>query len=343
MAKPKFQSKPKPKPKTLPKALKPRIPQAIRNDWKAPPSRTRARAAKENVRTRGDAKILAVKAAATRRLYYATQEAGRSFGGAAGRAVAHDTVPPSLAGFNKQSYYRLANKGELVYVSGAAVTSGILVRPGEHAARQVWPLEMLSVRSKFATKVASPNLTPITNGMSSWFVELSHANRHAAFGREEVLNAMPSTVGQNTQQLVLENIAMARAKADPSLHISMKVTDYVNAKTGIAEYRRLKYFATVKSQTVKIVDERMVMARGDIGKNEVSALTSRVTKQIADILSGAMAPLKQKVGKLSVMTPTDPKTHPDSAFTYLNDGAKRTMDRQTVSAWLVKLWLAWKP
>ncbi|MHC5852958.1 eCIS core domain-containing protein [Nostoc sp.] len=123
--------------------------------------------------------------------------------------------------------------------------------------------------------------SPITAGKIAeesnikWFIEISHMMGAGTGGSTRITNAWPASVHQNTEQLAIEEVIR---KSDFSDKLLVRFTNYINPKTGQAEFMRIKIANKNTERT--IFDHIMDATRGNIDETEVRLLQETLNEKI---------------------------------------------------------------
>ncbi|KST62191.1 hypothetical protein BC008_37745 [Mastigocoleus testarum BC008] len=115
----------------------------------------------------------------------------------------------------------------------------------------------------------------LSSGKTKWYLEISHMMGAGTGGHTRITNAWPASLHQNTEQLAIEEVFRKSNFRDDLL---LKFTNYINPKTGQADFMRIKILN--KHNQDKIFDHIMDATRGDIDKNEVRLLQKTLNEKI---------------------------------------------------------------
>lgn len=196
-----------------------------------------------------------------------------------------------------------------VHVKGArdkAGTSGI--RPYfTQSGTRAWTEEHETVRNALGARLmADKGFTPLNSGTSSWGAENSHMARKAMHGPDDVLNAPPASVHQNTEMLGIET-GVEHLEKQWGDRLRVKITGYIHdEKQGtlagtLKAFRYKIHLQDDQGEWNKVFDHIGSGLRGNIDQNEargwrdqVKALTpdSKPLRSLKQAPSGGFLPGK---------------------------------------------------
>lgn len=200
------------------------------------------------------------------------KSSNRSFGGL-GRAV--EPVPGSPTSSPqptdksyKDGTYRLHWKGERTN-SGTSGNEPFV----DSRDSKAWTADHDERRRQLSDHLQA-NVPGIQNPFGAHFAENSHIHAGSLFGTNDVLSAPPASIHQNTEWLAIES-GIKHLQGSMPDRVRIKSTGYVHddgPQQGTLKASRYKIYIDDK----KVFDHVSMGARGNIDKDEYTALEGRV-------------------------------------------------------------------